>query len=227
MAITVDSSQAPYVGDGATTVFSTIFPFLQNSDVKVEKKLAAGSNYSTLTLGVDYSITGAAVIDATTGARPPGSVTMTTAPAAGDALRITRNTPVLQPNHLRSQGPFLPATLEEIGDRATMWGEDLERRIGVLEAGFSPVALTASKVQDTFTPTDPIEGNFPRVVACVGTPTMVLLARIEDLTTGTTIAVAGGFADWGSPALNQFAVKAIPGLVPGDNYRITYLVLTL
>lgn len=228
VAITVDSSQAIFTGDGATTVFSTVFPFIQASDVKVEKKLAAGTNYSTLTIGVDYTLTGADLIDETTGARTPGSVTMTAAPLAGDSLRITRNTPVLQPTHFRTQGPFLPSTHEESLDRATMWGEDLERRVTVLEAGATPVALTASRVTDTFTPTDPIEGNFPRVVACSGTPTMVLLARIEDLTTGTTIAVAGGFADWGSPALNSFTVKYIPGLVPnGDQYRITYLVLTL
>lgn len=223
VAITIDSSQVLYVGDGVTTVFNTVFPFIQNPDVLVEKKLAAGSSYSTLTIGVDYTLTGADIIDATTGARSPGSVTMSAAPLAGDSLRITRNTSIVQPTHFRTQGPFLPSTHEESLDRATMWGEDLERRLAVLEAGGSGSSYTATQVTDDFTVLTPAETTWPRLVACAFSPVTCVIGRVQNLNDGSEVLYSLGDLAW-HPSGSNVSVDNVQGLTPGQTYRITYEV---
>lgn len=220
MSLTVTASQVSYNGNGAQTVFPTTFKFLDNSNVLVEKKLNGGTTFATLTEGAHYNLAGAGV-DA------GGNVTMLAAPAAGDVLRITRNTPRTQPVAFRTQGQFLAETHETAFDREEMQIQELERRVTAVEAAGASVVLAASKVVDTFVVADPVEGSFPRVVACAGTPSMVLVGRVEDLTDPALSQPGLGTADISAVALNQFTVRHVPGLTPGHNTRITYLVLTI
>lgn len=226
VAITVDVSQVSYIGDGNVLVFSSVFPFLANSDVKVEKKLSGGSSFSTLTEGIDYTLVGAGQFDATTGARAAGSVTMEEAPAAGDTLRITRNTPVLQPTHLRSQGQFLPQSHETSFDRATMWGEDLERRLASVEAGTTGSTYTATRITTTFTVQNPYEDTFPIAVDAGVVPATVMIGRIQNLSTPAEVLDQPPSIQWVPGGGNVITIRRIDGLTVGQQYTITLEVRT-
>lgn len=221
MSLAQTISQKSYVGNGAQTIFATGFAYRDQSHLTVEVAPAGGA-YVTKLLGVDYT-----VLPAGAAAEPGGNVTFLAAPANLSTVRITRNTPRTQPTSFISQQDFLPAVHEAAFDNEEEQIQELERRLAVLEAGAAPVALAASKVQDTFVCADPPEASFPRNVACVGTPSMVLLGLVEDLSGPPAAAYALGLVDISARVLNQFTVRNVPGLTPGRNYRLTYLVLTL
>lgn len=220
MSLANTLSQKVYTGNGAQTVFPTTFAFMTTADITVEVAPSGGA-YVTQILGVNYTLSGAGL------GEPGGNVTFTSgAPANHSAVRITRNTPHTQPTSFPDQGEFLPEVHEAAFDREELQIQELDRRIGVLEAGASPVELAASKVLNTQTVLDPPEGTYPYNVACSGTPSMVLLGRIEDLTDGSETQSAG-VPDISSMTLNQFTVRNVPGLTPGHQYRLTWLVLSL
>lgn len=224
MSLANTLSQKSYNGNGATTVFPTTFAFKANADVLVEVAQAPTfSVFATKVLGVDYTLSGAGA------AEPGGSVTFISgAPPNPSIVRITRNTPLTQPTSFISQFEFLPEVHEAAFDREEMQVQELGRRVTVLETGASPVTLAASKVQNTFVAGDPAEGApFPIAVACSGTPSMVLVGRVEDLTDGSLLQTGLGVPDVSVMAINSFTVRYLPGLTPGHQYRVTYLVLTL
>lgn len=227
--IGTDVSQASYIGNGATQDFSTVFPFFANAHVLVEKKLSGGSTFSVLTEGVDYTLTGADVVDSD-GNRSAGNVHMTVAPAANDTLRITRNTPVLQLTHLRQQGNFLSTIHEHIADYSTCWGQDLERRLAVLEALGNLVTITAAtgaSFTQAFTTLDPIEDTFANFTIAVTGGHIAKGATFR-------LAHAGGDTDFflGAPsvlwlpsgALNHIIIEQISGLLPATDYVISGMV---
>jgi hypothetical protein len=220
VSLAITLSQKSYLGTGFQTAFPTGFAFLDNSHLTVEVA-SPGSAYVTQVLGVDYNVTGAGA------AEPGGTVTFLVAPFVNYAVRITRNTPRTQTKDFTNEFEFLPETHEEAHDEREMQIQELERRVAELEAGQSEVSLDASKVTDTFVVSEPVEDSFPRNVACAGTPSMVLIGRVEDLTDPALSQYGLGLPDISAVALNQFTVRHVPGLTPGHNTRITYLVLTL
>lgn len=220
MPLANTQSQVTYAGNGVTTDFPTTFAFLGEADLLVEQRTGAGA-WSTKVRGVDYTVDGAG------DAEPGGTVEMTVAPPIGDQLRITRNTPQTQAAELQTSGPLPSRTIIQAADKLTMEVQELDRRVDSLEAGTASVTLNASKVQDTFVVAEPVENSFPRNVACVGTPSMVLIGLVEDLTDPALSQYGLGLPDISARAVNQFTVRHIPGLTPGHNTRITYLVLTI
>lgn len=104
--LTTTTNSASYTGNGSTTAFTVPFKFLANADLVVT---VAGV---TKALGSDYSVKGAG--------NATGTVTMTTAPASGAAVVITRSVPLTQTTSLRQSRSFDPATIENALDRTTM-----------------------------------------------------------------------------------------------------------
>lgn len=218
MTVLLTHSQVTYVGNGGTTGFPTTYSFSDDDDLLVEQRTNAGA-WATKTKGVHYNVSGDGLTE------PGGQVDMVVAPPATDNLRITRNTPATQPTSFGTFVKFAAASHELAMDHRTRAIQDALRRITAVEAGGAPVSLTAAQVTDTFVAAEPIEGSFPRVVACAGTPVSIILARIENLTTPGEILRAEGLL-WGTPALNSFTVNHLEGLTPGQQYRVRYLVLT-
>lgn len=218
MTVLLTHSQVTYAGNGATTGFPTTYSFSDEDDLTVEQRTNGGA-WATKTKGVHYNVSGDGLTE------PGGQIDMVVAPPATDDIRITRNTPATQPTVFGSFTKFTGRTHELAMDHRTRAIQDALRRIATLEAGGAPVTLTASQVTDTFTPAEPIEDAFPRVVACAGTPAIVMIGRIENLTTPGEVLPAQGL-HWGTPALNSFTVEHIEGLTPGQQYRVRYLVLT-
>jgi hypothetical protein len=219
VAVANTNSSVAYNGDGVTTAFPTTFKFLAATDLVVTKVLAGVT--TVMVLGADYNVTGAGADE------PGGVVNMTVAPAAGGTvLNIARATPIVQPVVLAQSGPLPVKSLNGEFDRLTLIAQEHAKAIAALQAGAAPVTLASAVVTDQFTPGDPVEGSFPRNVACVGTPKEVALITVADLTDSTTIHYGLGLADVGSFIANQFTVKYVPGLVPGHVTKLYFLVLT-
>jgi hypothetical protein len=215
LAITL--SQTSQVGNGVNTAFATGFSFTENSDLVVEVAPSGGA-FVTKVLGVDYNVTGAGADE------PGGTVTFLAAPANLSTVRITRNTPRTQPLSLVNQFDLLPESLEGAFNRTERQVQELERRMAAEEAGSASVTIATSRVTDgPFVCADP---QAARNVACVGTPTGVMLVKVQDNTDGLLVHNGLGMPDFSGFVLNQFTARYVPGLVPGHSYTLTYLVFT-
>jgi hypothetical protein len=84
---TTQVRSSTYTGNGTTTAFSTGFEFIANGDLVVH--LVTGGVETIAVPGTQYAVSGA-------GVETGGSITMTTAPAAGTLLWIERKTPINQ-----------------------------------------------------------------------------------------------------------------------------------
>src|SRR5690554_1244383 len=104
MAVTSAVSTVEYAGDGATTQFAVPFYFIVNADLTVTLISDDGSE-TTLELDTDYTVTGA-------GDENGGTVTLNSAPAADETLRIDRNVPYLQPTRYPENERFPAASHE-------------------------------------------------------------------------------------------------------------------
>lgn len=126
--ISSTTSTASFTGNNSTsTPYAVPFRFDANSWLTVERITSAGA-VSTLTLGVDFTITG-------TGSTASASVvTGGVAIPVTDTLRVTRNTPATQTLSLTYAGQLPSASLEAALDKQTMVLQDLMRRTSELES---------------------------------------------------------------------------------------------
>lgn len=130
----------PYAGSGTTGPFTVNFRFLANSHLRVIKTSTTGSE-ATLTLGVDYSVTGAG--DAS------GTVTLTSPLLTGEKLTIVRNVPLTQETDYVVDDSFPAESHEQALDKLTMiaqqLAEEVDRAVKVLPSSTDdPDALIAS-----------------------------------------------------------------------------------
>lgn len=137
MTVPIETSRVSYAGNGVTTVFSTQFYFLEESDLRVVSISGLGVE-TTLALGVNYSVTMPASVGAA------GSITMLSgAPAVGETLRIERDVMLVQDASFRTQGSFSPAVHEDAMDRLMFGIQELDRRVGDLESAGAPGSVVA------------------------------------------------------------------------------------
>lgn len=113
MTVASTTSRADYTGNGSTTAFTVPFYFLDNSHVTVYLTVIATGATTTLTLGTDYTLTGAGVSSG-------GTVTTTVAPTSAQKLSVLRNVPLTQLIHYVPNDPFPAATHEQALDQLTM-----------------------------------------------------------------------------------------------------------
>lgn len=111
MTIETTQTYIQYNGDGSTTAFPVPFPFFGTDEVVVTSRVIATGVETTLTLGVEYTVTG--------GNGGTGTVTATSAPAAGIQWTIERATEVLQEIDFQSNGAFPEEAVERGLDRVT------------------------------------------------------------------------------------------------------------
>lgn len=111
---------ATFNGSGSTGPFLFAFPFLDDSQISVEKTVAGVT--TALTPNVDFTVSGA-------GSSSGGSVTLTVALAVGSTLTVTRTMPIEQATSLPNQGPFFATTVEAAFDYLTMICQQLQAQI--------------------------------------------------------------------------------------------------
>lgn len=136
MAISTEASRSTYAGNGVTTVFSTGFYFLEESEVVVKHTPSGGAEV-ILTLGVDYDVTMPVTVGGT------GSVSFFVPPANGDAVVIERTVPFTQETSFRTQGTFSREVHEDAMDEVVFQTQQLARRISDLESAGAPGSVVA------------------------------------------------------------------------------------
>ena len=115
MTVTASDNRATYAGNGSTTVFSTVFSFIENSDVLVT--LVASDGVETPQAETThYTLTGSGGV---------GSITMITAPASGQTLVVTRDMSFTQTHDYIENDPFPADTHESALDKLTMQDQQL------------------------------------------------------------------------------------------------------
>lgn len=112
MTVSSTTGRVSYSGNGSTTNFSVNFYFLANDHLKVITRDGDG-NETIKVLNTDYTVTGA-------GVPAGGTVIMSTAPAAGITLVITRNVPLSQDVDYQPNDPFPAESHERALDKLTM-----------------------------------------------------------------------------------------------------------
>lgn len=121
-------------GNGVTTAFTYVFPVQRNADVAVYLGGVEQLGGYTLLRNADQE------------ANPGGSVTFTTAPAAGMAVRIERATPLLQDSVWAPYSPFRAKSLESALDRNVMQMQEVERTLADYIAADTAIAAEATSI---------------------------------------------------------------------------------
>lgn len=129
MTITTNISRSgPYAGAGTTGPFTVGFRFLENSHLRVVKTDAGGAE-TTLTLGLDYTVTGAG--------GSGGTITTTAPVAVGYSITIVRSVPYTQETDYTQSDPFPAQSHEDAIDKLTMLAQqnksDSDRSLRVPE----------------------------------------------------------------------------------------------
>lgn len=168
MTVSIETSKVQYVGDGTTTVFSVPFWFFETTHLRVTK--LTGTVEVDLTLGSDYSVAGA-------NDRNGGSITTTTAPAAGAKLTITRKVPLTQETDYVPNDPFPAESHEDALDKITQIVQQLD---GVVQSSIH-LSVSTTGVSSEFPP--------PEASALIGWNTNGDALRNWDQTDFATIAL--------------------------------------
>ncbi|MCM8784565.1 MAG: hypothetical protein NC818_07390 [Candidatus Omnitrophica bacterium] len=122
MTVSNQTSKVVYDGDGSTTVFPYTFKIFQEEDLEVISQDTSTGNETTLTLGADYTVSGA-------GNEGGGNVTLATALATGKKLIIRRNLALTQENDYVENDPFPAESHEKALDRLTFISQQLKEKI--------------------------------------------------------------------------------------------------
>lgn len=125
MALTTTSSVYTYVSNGTQRVYTFPYPFTRRTDLRVT--LIDDGVETDLILGAGYSV------DPDGGAS--GTVTLTTAPAAGVLVRIRRVVALTQEASFPVQGPFSPEVVAKALDKLTMICQQLSEGLGTYVHG--------------------------------------------------------------------------------------------
>lgn len=120
MTIANANRRARFEGNGATTSFTFDFTIPNEEDLLVVKSDPDGRE-TTLTLGVDYSVTGSGGEDGGFVLYPLSGPPL----ASGHYLTMVRNLPFTQELDLQNQGPWLPEVVEAALDRLTILTQQL------------------------------------------------------------------------------------------------------
>ena len=118
--MTVSSTTTPtitYNGNGSTTAFSTVFVFLEEGDLVVTL-IDSGGTETVQTITTEYTVSG--------GNGAVGTVTMVTAPASGEQLKIDRATAKTQLTDYIENDSFPAESHEAALDRLTLIAQELE-----------------------------------------------------------------------------------------------------
>ncbi|WP_287459185.1 hypothetical protein [Sphingomonas sp.] len=123
MTVAAKPATISYIEDGVTTVFAVPYRFKAATDLVVER-IADGA-VASLTLGIDYSVTG--------GDTDAGGTLTRTAATTGATLRITRSTARTQPMEYTTGDRFPAVSHEQALDRAMLI--DQEQDVAIADQG--------------------------------------------------------------------------------------------
>jgi hypothetical protein len=195
MTVSTTQNRVSYAGNGVTSAFSFPYVFFDNADLVVLNVKADGT-FTQAVLGTDYTVTGAGV-DA------GGTVTMTTAPAAGATLVIYRDPALVQPQAFVDNDPLPAKAISRGYDRQTVIAQRIrelvDRSFRLSDADTSG----ASPVLPTPTPN--------AFIGWDGLGTGLMNRSITDLITISAYGTAVADKFVGDGAKVDFTLSANPG----------------
>lgn len=143
MTVSSATNEALFIGNDVADVFPLPFRFFSNSDIIAELIEEATGNVTSMTLGIDYALTGAG--DPEVAGSATGILTTTDPVATGFSLFVRRELPLTQPTDIVNQGRFYPEVHETVFDRLLMQiqqvGGDLGKALRVLPSEPAPAFL--------------------------------------------------------------------------------------
>ena len=122
MTVGTAGNRFTYAGDGATVAFSFPRLFAASGDLRVILRADATGEETVQTIVTDYDVSGA-------GEPAGGTVTMTSAPGAGETLVIVRRTEQRQETDYVTGGGFSAKSHEDALDKLTLMVQDLEEKV--------------------------------------------------------------------------------------------------
>lgn len=135
MTVSSQTSSETYLGNGVTTVWDLPFRFFESSDIQVYLTDPSTSTTTLLTLGTDYTLTGAGLPEDFGTA--PGKITTTVPVPNNWVLEVSRVMDIEQLTDIINQGEFFPEIHEDVFDRLTMMMQQTD--FGVQRALRMPV----------------------------------------------------------------------------------------
>ena len=120
MAVSTAYAPLEFSGNGSTTAFAVSWPFF---DATLVATLVSSAGVETVqTITTHYTVSGGTDSD---GLPATGTLTMVTAPASGETLRIERSTPKTQSSTWTKAGSFSAKSLEAALDRAMLLDQEV------------------------------------------------------------------------------------------------------
>ncbi|MCG9105250.1 hypothetical protein LH433_00560 [Laribacter hongkongensis] len=145
----------PFLGNGTAASFPFGFKVFEADDVKVVQADAGGVE-TTLTPGVDYSVT----LNPEQESAPGGSVVLNTPLPDGERLAITSSMANLQPITLTNQGGFYPGIINAGLDRLTILIQQAIEQVGrAVKVNISSNQDPAELVNSLFASADQAASN--------------------------------------------------------------------
>lgn len=142
MTISTAYSALTYAGNGTTTAFPVTWPFHTGTLVVA---LVSGTTETVKTLGTHYTVSGGT--DAA-GLASTGTVTMLSAPATGQTLKITRATPLTQSTAWSVTGAFNEVSLESALDRGTLIDQEIWLPVSQFDDRLDTLEDTVANLED-------------------------------------------------------------------------------
>lgn len=118
MTVSSQTSNETFHGNGVTITWPLPFRFFSNDDIFVYRVDPITQDTTLLSIGTDYTLTGAGLPEQFGAA--PGTITTTTPLATGKDLYVERVMDVEQLTDIVNQGKFFPEVHEDVFDRLTM-----------------------------------------------------------------------------------------------------------
>lgn len=202
MTVSSATNEATFPGNGATQIFPLPFRFFEDSDIVAQLIDDATGVINPLTLGVHYTLSGAA--DPEVDGAATGILTMLAAPVVGKTLFVLRELPVTQPTDIVNQGRFFPEIHENVFDRLTMLiqqgigGLGKALRVGSNEPGpafLPPIATRANQLLSFDSNGNPIS-----VAPASGSAAELAL----DLANSADLAKGAAMIGWRGHTVNEF-----------------------
>ncbi len=206
MTISSTSRKAgPYLGNGTTDEFPFTFKVFTADDVVIVRTATDGVE-TTLTMGVDYTVSLNADQDAAAG----GTVTTTNPPTAGQKITVTSGLANLQPVEVTNGGGFYPRVFNDAFDRLTILVQQLAEQIG---------RAVKVNISSSTTPDELMDDLGASVAAAPGA-TVTAEAASAAASVSEGVAEAAASAAAASEAAAEAAAALLPNAAAGGADRV-------
>ena len=193
MTVSSQTNNETFHGNGVTTIWDLPFRFFNNGDILVYVVDSVAQTTTLMTLGVDYTLTGAGLPEQFGTA--PGKIITTLPLASGKDLYVERVMEVEQLTDIINQGKFFPEVHEDVFDRLTMLIQqnetNLSGAIRVAIADPEPARLPIAALRANMVMGFDSQGNPIPVIPINGTATALALLLASELSVSQGAAMIG------------------------------------